>query len=78
MIGLSPADVGLHSMRRSGAAFLHSIGVSLVDIMNAGDWQSLAALAYLISPIERKQWIESQAAQALEELVKVKFLYEFR
>lgn len=36
LIGLDPADVGLHSMRRSGAAFLQSMGISLVDIMNAG------------------------------------------
>lgn len=55
-------------MRRSGVAFLHSIGVSLVDIMNAGDWRSLAALSYLISPIERKVMIESQAADALNGL----------
>lgn len=68
LIGLSPADAGLHSMRRSGAAFLHSIGVSLVDIMNPGDWRSLAALAYLVSPIERKGIIESQAAKALDQL----------
>lgn len=66
LIGLRPEEVGLHSMRRSGAAFLHSIGVSLVDIMNAGDWRSLAALAYLISPLDRKIHIESQASAALD------------
>lgn len=66
LIGLSPSDVGLHSMRRAGAAFLHSIGVSLVDIMNTGDWRSLAALSYLISPMDRKQLIEAQVSKALE------------
>lgn len=34
LIGSSPSDAGLHSMRRSGAAYLHSIGVSLVDIIS--------------------------------------------
>lgn len=68
LIGLSPSDAGLHSMRRSGASFLHSIGVTLVDIMNAGDWRSLAALAYLFSPIERKSFIENQAATALDQI----------
>lgn len=68
LIGLPPSEVGLHSMQRSGAAFLHSLGVSLVDIMNTGDWHSLAALAYLISPRERKELIESQASNALDSL----------
>lgn len=66
LIGRRPEEVGLHSMRRSGAAFLHSIGVSLIDIMNAGDWKSLAALAYLISPMDRKIDIESRASAALD------------
>lgn len=64
-IGLSPTDVGLHSMRRSGAGFLHSIGISLIDIMNAGDWRSLAALSYLISPFSRKLEIEKQSVAVL-------------
>lgn len=68
LIGLSPSSVGLHSLRRSGAAFLHSIGISLIDIMNAGDWHSLAALAYLVSPFDRKHQIESVAAKALDDL----------
>lgn len=68
LIGLNPSDVGLHSMRRSGAAFLHSLGVSLVDIMNASDWKSLAALSYLISPLSRKQEIELLASSALSSM----------
>lgn len=65
-INLNPADVGLHSLRRSGAGFLHSIGISLVDIMNAGDWKSLAALAYLVSPLSRKKQIEESVVGALD------------
>lgn len=65
LIGMDPSSVGLHSMRRSGAAFLHSIGISLVDIMNAGDWKSLAALSYLISPLSRKEVIDKTASAAL-------------
>lgn len=64
-IGLSPEEVGLHSLRRSGAAFLQSIDVSLVDIMNARDWKSLAALTYLVSPLSRKQVIEKRVVESL-------------
>lgn len=66
MINLNPSDVGLHSLRRSGASYLHELGFSLVDIMNAGDWRSLAALQYLISPFSRKAVIEKQAAISLQ------------
>lgn len=65
LIQLNPNDVGLHSLRRSGAAFLQSINVSLVDIMNSGDWKSLAALNYLISPLSRKRVIEGQVVEQL-------------
>lgn len=68
LIGMSPSEVGLHSMRRAGAAFLHSIGVSLIDVMNAGDWKSLAALAYLISPFSRKLEIENIACDSLNNV----------
>lgn len=67
-IGLSPEQVGLHSLRRAGAAFLQSIGVSLVDIMNTGDWKSLAALSYLVSPIDRKLLIEKTVCAELATL----------
>ena len=36
LINLSPDDVGLHSMRRSGTSFLHSIKVPLEDIKSLG------------------------------------------
>lgn len=68
LIGLSPSDVGLHSMRRAGAAYLHSIGISLIDIMSAGDWKSLAALAYLISPLSRKVEIEKVSCSTLQSV----------
>lgn len=64
-IGLNPDEVGLHSLRRSGAAYMHTLGISLIDIMNAGDWKSLAALAYLISPLSRKNQIEASVAESL-------------
>lgn len=67
-IGLSPEQMGLHSLRRAGAAFLQSIGVSLVDIMNTCDWKSLAALSYMVSPIERKLVIEETVCSALSSL----------
>lgn len=68
-IGLDPGEVGLHSLRRSGAAYMHTLGISFIDIMNAGDWKSLAALAYLISPLSRKEQIESEVSSALSKFV---------
>ena len=68
LIGLDPKDVGLHSLRRSGVAFLHSIRVPLEDIKCVGDWKSLAILSYLITPMDRKQSIESTAVRALGQL----------
>lgn len=57
-IGLDPSHAGLHSLRRSGALFLHSIGIPLTDIQTIGDWSSLAALLYLVTPMDRKIDIE--------------------
>ena len=54
MIGLDPSLYGTHSMRRSGSAFLHALGVPLEDIMVMGDWKSLAVLDYLVTPLSRK------------------------
>ena len=67
-IGLNPNDVGLHSLRRSGASFLHSIQIPLEDIKCAGDWKSLAVLEYLITPLDRKMDIENLAVTALSSL----------
>lgn len=69
LIGLPPSEVGLHSLRRSGAAYLHSLGITLIDIMNAGDWHSLAALSYLLSPFERKVEVETRVAIALDDVI---------
>ena len=57
-IGLDPNDYGTHSMRRSGAGFLHSVGVPLEDIMVMGDWKSMAVLDYLVTPLSRKMDIQ--------------------
>ena len=59
-IGLPPPEYGTHSMRRSGVAFLHGIGVPLEDLMAMGDWHSLAVLDYLITPLSRKMDIQSR------------------
>ena len=68
-IGLDPDQVGLHSLRRSGAGFLHSIKVPLEDIKCIGDWASLAVLSYLVTPTERKLDIERTACTALGQLL---------
>lgn len=68
LIGLDPQNIGLHSLRRSGASFLHSIGVPLEDIRMAGDWRSMAVLLYLVNPFSRKLELESVAASALDKI----------
>ena len=40
-------NISSHSLRRSGASFLFSIGQSLVNIKQRGDWKSLSVLLYL-------------------------------
>lgn len=64
-IGLDPKNVGLHSLRRSGATYLHSIGVPLIDIKFLGDWRSLAVLQYLVTTFDRKVEIEQYFASTL-------------
>lgn len=63
-----PSDLGTHSMRRSGASFLSCIGVPLHEIKSVGDLKSLAVLAYLVTPLERKEQIDSYAATVLNGL----------
>lgn len=65
LIGMDPNNVGLHSLRRSGAAYLHQLGVPLQDIQIFGDWSSLAVLMYLSTPFSRKCEIELAVAQSL-------------
>lgn len=64
LIGMDPNNVGLHSLRRSGAAYLHQLGVPLQDIQTIGDWSSLAVLMYLSTPFSRKCEIETAVAQS--------------
>lgn len=68
-IGLDSSNVGLHSMRRSGATFMCRLGIPLTDIKCMGDWRSLAVLEYLITPMSRKLEIESRCSQALSIIV---------
>ena len=67
-LGLDKDCVGLHSMRRSGALFLRSVGVDLTDIQSMGDWRSMAALVYLVSPLDRKVQVDTLAATELSKL----------
>ena len=64
-IGIVDSRVGCHSLRRSGAAFMHSIGVPLEDIMSIGDWRSMAVLSYLATPMSRKKYIQDCVAEKL-------------
>ena len=69
LVGLDPDDVGLHSMRRSGTAYLHYLRVPLEDIKCIGDWRSLAVLMYLITPLDRKISIERDVVHSLSQLM---------
>ena len=64
-IGLDPSRVGCHSLHRSGAAHMYSIGVPLVDIMSIGDWRSMAVLEYLVTAMDRKGKIQELVAASL-------------
>lgn len=67
-IGLDSSNVGLHSLRRSGATFLCRLGIPLSDIKCVGDWRSLAVLEYLVTPMSRKLEIEDKCSHALEKI----------
>lgn len=62
------SDLGTHSLRRSGATFLSQIGVSLQEIKTIGDWKSLAVLAYLVTPLNRKEQIDYYSSCVLKKI----------
>ena len=64
-IGLDQSKYGCHSLRRSGAGFLHMIHVPLQDIMSLGDWHSLSVLDYLATPLHRKKDIQKMVCAQL-------------
>lgn len=66
-IGLDPHDAGLHSLRRSGASYLNSIGVTLPDIKMIGNWKSNAVFEYIKSSDARMMSIQQLVAHSLEE-----------
>lgn len=68
LLGIPPNRYGLHSLRRSGALFLQSIGVPLHEIQLLGDWKSMAVMLYLASTFDRKLDIQSMVVNQLERL----------
>lgn len=65
LIGLDPNEAGLHSLRRSGASYLNSIGVSLPDIKLIGNWRSNAVFEYIKCSDERLSSIQRSVAESL-------------
>lgn len=47
---------------------MHQIGVPLEDIKCIGDWKFLAALMYMVSPLDHKKVIDEFVARALPTL----------
>ena len=66
--GRDPDNVGLHSLRRAGASYMHSIGLTLEDIRQVGDWQSLAALIYLAHPLQGRIETDRRVSSSLQAL----------
>ena len=65
LICINPLEVGLHSLHCSSAAYLHCVGIPLIDIQCIGDWKSLAVLSYLITSLDRKVDIKQRVAFSL-------------
>ena len=63
--GRNSEQFGLHSLRRAGASYMHSIGLTLEDIRQAGDWKSLAALIYLARPLQGRIETDKRVAHSL-------------
>lgn len=68
LIGIQKESVGLHSLRRSGAMYLQSIGIPLYEIQLLGDWRSMAVLYYLSSNFDRKVHVQRIVISSLEKL----------
>ena len=47
-------NLGSHSFRRGGAAFLASLGMPLASIKDRGNWRSSCVFRYLQEPFEAK------------------------
>ena len=46
-VGLDPLEYSGHSLRRGGASLAFSLGLSILDIKNRGDWRSAAFERYI-------------------------------
>lgn len=68
LIGYDPQDAGLHSLRRSGASYLNSIGVSLPDIKLIGNWKSSSVFDYIKCSDARLNDIQMSVANSLMQL----------
>lgn len=67
-INIDPSRVGIHSVRRTGAMHLYSIGILLNDIRLIGDWKSMAVLVYLSAPFQRLVQVEDLSAAAFNKM----------
>lgn len=62
-------DVALHSLHRGMATEMSNLGISLLDIQKAGDWQSLCVLRYLSSSLNRRLDIKKLVSNSLSHLL---------
>ena len=69
--GLDPHRAGMHSLRRAGALYMYSVGLTIEDIRQAGDWQSLAALVYLTKPYSMRVETDEVVSRCLSSSLSV-------
>lgn len=52
--GMDPSKVSTHSLRRGGANYLRSVGVSIMEIKERGDWRSDCVYEYLETSVNER------------------------
>ena len=61
-------EITSHSLRRSGASYLFSIGQSLFNIKQRGDWRSLSVLLYLTESMSDNIHRDSEVSMLLSRI----------
>jgi len=60
--GFNPDDYSGHSLRRGGATYANSLGISHELIQLQGDWASSAYREYLARPLRQRYTVAKQVA----------------
>ena len=63
--GVDPTKFSGHSFRRGGATYLHSLGVTPLEIQASGDWQTMVFTRYLHLSLEDRWRSQQLMADAI-------------